>query len=156
MALVQSSSVVAVEGWFDLGVAVARAWDADDGVVVSVADCADVPAAAALVASIGCRGQVVVGSSLADHPAWVEAGVTVEPQSGTVRQVAADFAQAIKEQSFRHGRSGLLTEQALAMRVADGVDGMRVVSKDRADAVKAAVWAVKVARDAYDVMDSIG
>lgn len=148
--------VVAVEGWFDLGVAVARAWDADDGVVVSVADCADVPAAAALVASIGCRGQVVVGSSLADHPAWVEAGVTVEPQSGTVRQVAADFAQAIKEQSFRHGRSGLLTEQALAMRVADGVDGMRVVSKDRADAVKAAVWAVKVARDAYDVMDSIG
>ena len=49
-----------------------------------------------------------------------------------------------------------MTEQALAMRVADGVDGMRVVSKDRADAVKAAVWAVKVARDAYDVMDSIG
>ena len=83
-------------------------------------------------------------------------GVTVEAQSGSVRQVAAELAQAIKESSFRHGRSGALTEQVLAMRVADGVDGVRVVSKERADAVKAAVWAVKAALDYYDVLDSIG
>jgi hypothetical protein len=50
----------------------------------------------------------------------------------------------------------LLTEQALAMRVADGVDGVRVVSKARADAIKAAMWAVKAALDDYDVLDSIG
>ena len=148
--------VVAAEAWFDLGVAVAQAWDTDDGVVVSVSDCADVAAAAAFVASVGCRGQVVVGSSLADHPAWDEAGVSVESRSGSVRQVAAEFAQAIKESSFRHGRSGVLTEQALAMRVADGVDGVRVVSKERADAVKAAVWAVRAALDYYDVLDSVG
>jgi len=148
--------VVAVEAWFDLGVSVAQAWDTDDGVVVSVADHPDVPTAAAAVAATGCRGQVLVGSSLATHVAWDEAGLMVESRSGSVRQVAAEFAQAIKESSFRHGRSGLLTEQALAMRVADGVDGVRVVSKERADAVKAAMWAVTAALNDYDVMDSIG
>ena len=148
--------VVAVEAWYDRGVSVAQAWDTDDGVVVSVSDCPDIPAAVALVAASGCRGQVIAGASVADHPAWDDEGVTVEAQSGSVRQVAAELAQAIKERSFRHGRSGVLTEQVLAMRVADGVDGVRVVSKERADAVKAAVWAVKAALDYYDVLDSIG
>lgn len=148
--------VVAVEAWYDRGVSVAQAWDTDDGVVVSVSDCPDIPAAVALVAASGCRGQVIAGASVADHPAWDDEGVTVEAQSGSVRQVAAELAQAIKESSFRHGRSGVLTEQVLAMRVADGVDGVRVVSKERADAVKAAVWAVKAALDYYDVLDSIG
>ena len=147
---------VAVEAWYDLGVAVAQAWDTDDGVVVSVSDHPDVPAAAVAVAATGCRGQVLVGSSLVAHVAWDEAGLVVESRSGSVRQVAAEFAQAIKESSFRHGRSGLLTEQALSMRVADSVDGVRVVSKERADAVKAAMWAVKAALDDYDVLDSIG
>lgn len=148
--------VVAAEAWYDMGVSVAQAWDTDDGVIVSVSDCPDIPAAAELVASIGCRGQVVVGSSLATHVAWDELGIAVEPKSGSVRQVAAEFAQAIKESSFRHGRSGVLTEQALTMRVADSVDGVRVVSKARADAVKAAMWAVRAALDGYDVLDSIG
>ena len=148
--------VVAAEAWYDRGVSVAQAWDTDDGVVVSVSDCPDIPAAVALVAASGCRGQVIAGASVADHPAWDDGGVTVEAQSGSVRQVAAELAQAIKERSFRHGRSGVLTEQVLAMRVADGVDGVRVVSKERADAVKAAVWAVKAALDYYDVLDSIG
>lgn len=147
--------VVAVEAWFDLGVSVAQAWDTDGGVVVSVSDRADVPTAAALVESLGCRGRVLVGSSLAEHPAWDELGVSVESVSGSVRQVAAEFAQAIKESSFMHGRSGVLTEQVLSMRVADGVDGVRVVSKDRADAVKAAMWAVRAAHDTYDILDSI-
>ena len=147
---------VAVEAWFDAGVAVAQAWDTDDGVVVSVADHPDVPTAAAAVAATGCRGQVLVGSSLVTHVAWDEAGLMVESRSGSVRQVAAEFAQAIKESGFRHGRSGLLTEQALAMRVADSVDGVRVVSKERADAVKAAMWAVTAALNDYDVLDSIG
>ena len=97
-----------------------------------------------------------MGSSLAEHVAWETLGVVVEPESGSVRQVVAEFAQAIKESSFRHGRSGLLTEQALAMRVADSVDGVRVVSKERADAVKAAMWAVTAALNDYDVLDSIG
>lgn len=148
--------VVAVEAWFDMGVAVAQAWDTDNGVIVSVSDCADTPAAAALVASIGCRGQVLVGSSLAEHQSWADAGISVEPQSTPVRETAAALAKAIKEVSFHHGRSGLLTEQVLGMRVADGVDGVRVVSKGRADAVKAAMWAAKAALDYYDVLDSIG
>lgn len=147
--------VVAVEAWFDKGVAVAQAWDTDAGVVVSVSDCASVPTAAALVASIGCRGQVLAGSSLVEHPAWTEAGVSVESRSGSVREVAADFAKAIKESSFVHGRSGVLTEQALAMRVADGVDGVRVVSKERADAIKAAMWAVRAAIDGYSALNNI-
>ena len=148
---------VAVEAWFDAGVAVAQAWDTDSGVVVSVSDCPDIPAAAEMVASLACRGRVIVGSSLADHSAWDDLGVTVEATAESVRLAAADFAQAIKERSFRHGRSGVLTEQALSMRVADGVDGVRVVTKERADAVKAAVWAVRaVLADSYDVLDSIG
>ena len=147
--------VVAVESWFDLGVSVARAWDTDEGVVVSVSGCADVPQAVALVAEIGCRGVVAVGSSMAEHPAWAEAGVSVEPRTGSVRQVVDEFAKAIKESSFGHGRSGLLTEQALALRVADSVDGIRVVSKERADAVKAATWAVREALNAYDPMANI-
>ena len=69
--------------------------------------------------------------------------------------MAAEFAQAIKESSFRHGRSGVLTEQALAMRVADGVDGVRVVSKERADAVKAATWAVRAAVNGYDALANV-
>lgn len=147
--------VVAVEAWFDLGVSVAQAWDTDDGVVVSVADHSDVPTAAAAVAASGCRGQVLVGSSLAEHVAWEDLGLFVEPESGSVRQVVAEFAQAIKESSFRHGRSGVLTEQVLSLRVADGVDGVRVVSKDRADAVKAATWAVRLAAGAaYDPIAS--
>lgn len=148
--------VVAAEAWFDMGVAVAQAWDTDNGVVVSVTDCADVPAAAAAVAEIGCRGQVLVGASMADHPAWTDLSISVEPRSTPVRQVAADFAKAIKEASFHHGRAGLLTEQVLGLRVADGVDGVRVVSKGRADAIKAAMWAAKAAHDYYDVLDSIG
>ena len=147
--------VVAVEGWYDQGVCVAQAWDTDGGVVVSVADYPDVPAAAAAVATTGCRGQVLVGSSLAEHVAWETLGVVVEPESGSVRQVVAEFAQAIKESSFRHGRSGVLTEQALAMRVADGVDGVRVVSKERADAVKAATWAVRAAVNGYDALANV-
>lgn len=147
--------VVAVEAWFDLGVSVAQAWDVDGGVVVSVSECVDVPTAAALVESLGCRGRVLVGSSLAEHPAWDELGVLVESASGSVRQVAAEFAQAVKESSFRHGRSGVLTEQVLSMRVADGVDGVRVVSKDRADAVKAAMWAVRAAVNGYDALANI-
>lgn len=147
--------VVAVEAWFDRGVSVAQAWDTDEGVVVSVQEVPDVPSAAALVASLQCRGRVLVGASLAAHSSWDDEGVAVESESGSVRQVAADFAQAIKERAFRHGRSGVLTEQALAMRVADGVDGVRVVSKDRADAVKAAVWAVRAAESAYSPLDNI-
>lgn len=146
--------VVAVEAWFDLGVAVAQAWDTDNGAIVSVTDCADVPKAAEFVASVGCKGRVLVGSSLVEHPAWESASVAIQSVSGSVRQVAAEFAQAVKESSFHHGRSGLLTEQALGMRVADGVDGVRVVSKGRADAIKAAVWAARAVVSEYDVMDS--
>jgi len=148
--------VVAVEAWFDQGVAVAQAWDTDDGVIVSVADCVDVPDAAATVEATGCRGQVIVGASLADHQAWIDSTTTITPRTGSMRQVVADFAQALKEQRFRHGRSGVLTEQALAMRVTETSEGVRVVSKERADAVKAATWAIKAALDDYDVMDSIG
>ena len=82
-------------------------------------------------------------------------GVAVESESMSVREAVTEFAQAIKESRFHHGRSGVLTEQVLAMRVADGVDGVRVVSKARADAVKAAVWAVRAALDGYDLLDSI-
>ena len=39
--------------------------------------------------------------------------------------------------------------------MADGVDGVRVVSKDRADAVKAATWAVRAALGDYDLLDSV-
>ena len=140
-----SPDVVAVEGWSDQGVSVARAWDTDGGVVVSVTEVPDVASAAALVASYGCAGLVLVGSSLAEHQAWSTEGVVVEPTSTPIRVAVAEFGMALKERSFRHARSGVLTEQALALRVADGVDGARVVSKDRSDAVKAVMWAVHAA-----------
>ena len=138
---------VAVESWFDQGVAVARAWDTDDGIVVSVADCPDITSAATLVASYSFAGVVKVGSSLADSAAWSRSEIAVESVSCSVRMAVSQFAAAIKDGEFAHARSGVLTEQALALRVADGVDGVRVVSKDRADAVKAAVWAIQAACD---------
>jgi len=147
--------VVAVEGWFDDGVAVARAWDGDAGVVVSVAEVPDVVSAAALVASYRCAGVVRVGSSLAAHPAWSDEGVRVEPTSEALKLAVAAFAVSIKEHGFKHARSGILTEQALALRVTESTDGVRVVSKERSDAVKAAVWAVREASNQYDVMKSI-
>ncbi|HNW62716.1 MAG TPA: hypothetical protein PKJ32_06925, partial [Piscinibacter sp.] len=147
--------VVAIEGWFDQGVSVARAWETDAGVVVSVAGAPDVVSAAALVASYRCAGTVLVGSSLAPHPAWLDEGLSVEPVSQPLKAAAGEFALAIKEKRFHHARSGLLTEQALALRVADGADGVRVVSKERSDAVKAAAWAVRQASSAYDVMQSM-
>lgn len=52
-------------------------------------------------------------------------------------------------------RKAQQVEQALALRVADGADGVRVVSKERSDAVKAAAWAVRQASSAYDVMQSM-
>lgn len=147
---------VAVESWFDLGVAVAKAWDTDDGIVVTVVDCPGIPEAAKFVASLGVARPPLVGTSLADHSAWDAENVGVEPVSATVRVAVEEFAVAIKERRFKHARSGLLTEQALAVRVADTTAGVRVASSGRADAIKAATWAIRAASEShYDARASV-
>ncbi|MBZ2197265.1 hypothetical protein [Occultella gossypii] len=148
---------VAMESWFDEGVSVARAWvQADGPVIVAVVDCPDMPTAVETAASYG-SDTIRAGASLAEHAAWESQGIEPEKATGGVRANVAELAAALKEHRFVHARSGVLTEQVLALRVAEGVDGPRVVSKGRADAVKAAVWAVTAALEVgtYNVMDSI-
>lgn len=144
-AVPDAPAVVAVEGWPGEGISVARAWAVGDVVVVSVADFPDVAAAAAAVKGWGRRaGAVLVGSSLAGDPAW--AGVRVTATSSPTRAAVADLARMLGEGLLRHDGGQHLTGQVLELRTSPSVDGLRLRSTGRADAVKAAAWAVAAAR----------
>ena len=134
---------VAVEAWFGDGVAVARAWNTEDGIVVAVTDHHDVPAAAEYVATLGQRRPATVGASIADDAAWKDNRVRIEKRSETIRTAVGDLVRFLKEGKFRHNDNPLLTTQVLELRTSPGIDGPRVRSTGRMDAVKAAMWAVQ-------------
>ncbi|MGV8967200.1 MAG: hypothetical protein ACOH2F_13065 [Cellulomonas sp.] len=137
---------VAVEAWFSDGVAVARAWNLGNGkVVVSVADLPDLPAAAAYIAALGHRKPALVGQTLADNAAWRRANVRVSGVGTASRTSVGELMRALQADTLRHDRTPLLTEQVLAVRTSRGVDGPRIRSTGRLDAVKAAMWAVQEA-----------
>lgn len=137
---------MAVESWFNMGVSVASAWRLPDGrVVVSVTDYPDLPAASAAVALTPPRGPVQVGATLADDPAWKVNKVRVEAASMTTLNAAVAFGRMLTDGTLVHDGSEALTEQVLAVRTRPSTNGPNLVSKARADAVKAATWAAQVA-----------
>jgi hypothetical protein len=133
---------VATEAWFGDGVAVARAWNTEAGVIVAVTDHPDVPAAAGYVAGLGQRRPIAAGASIADHAAWKDAKVRTEKRTGTTRAAVGDLTRYLAEGKFRHTDNPALTGQVLELRTSPGVDGPRVRSTGRMDAVKAAMWAI--------------
>lgn len=134
---------VAVESWFGQGISVARAWKREDGpVVVSVADHPDLPAAVAYAASLGLSRPVLAGSSLADDGAWQRQGVRFTKMADSTRSQVGDLIRYLGERAFVHDGSEVLRDQVLTLRTSPGTDGPRLRSTGRADAVKAAMWAV--------------
>ena len=137
---------VAVEAWFADGVSVARAWKAAQGpVAVSVDTFPDLPSAAAYVATLAPRRAVLVGRSLEDHSAWRDHKLRVKGMAASTRAAVGDLVRFLAEGKFRHDGSEELQEQVLGLRVSPGVDGPRIRSTGRGDAIKAAVWAVQEA-----------
>jgi len=139
------ADVVAVEGWFHAGVAIARAWRlGPDRVLVAATSYDDLTDAAE--ALDGWRGRVLIGASLADDPSWRELRIRTMSRQGTVRAVVGKLSQLLRDDVLRHTGDAFLSGQVLEVRIMPGVDGPRVRSTGRADAVKAAVWAVEAAR----------
>ena len=137
---------VAVESWFKAGVSVALAWIVDGSAVVSVTDHADLAGAVEFVKDAGFKGTITAGKSLLEDPAFQ--GVRTVAGEGRVGAAADELERLIAEGAFRHDGGAHLTDQVLAIRTVAAVDGARLSSKGRADAVKAAVWAARKARSA--------
>jgi phage terminase large subunit-like protein len=135
------ADAVAIESWFADGVTVAYAWK--DGTVLAD-DYPDLATAAAVLMGEGYTGTLIVGASLADDPALKGMRVT----KGTNRTAAAvqDVSRFLKDGTLRHAGTDHLTNQVLGVRTLPASDGVRVTSRERADAIKAVAWAVKAAR----------
>lgn len=142
-------AAVAVESWFAQGVAVAEARISPFSrrVVVSTETYADLESAATAVAASGVR-EALVGASLKDAAVWRTKGVPVKGASGRLAAQVADLVRHLGEHAFKHDGSPALTEQVLNLRVSPGADGIRIRSTERADAVKAAAWAIDAAVNA--------
>ena len=137
---------VAVESWFEAGVSVATATRGEDGkVTVSAHDFGTLEQAAAYVAGLQVKRSVLVGSSLVSHPVWKQLRVRVEPESGATRTQVGELLRMLRDQTLLHDGSELLSRQVLDLRTSPGVDGPRIRSAERADAIKAAVWAAQKA-----------
>ena len=131
--------VVAIESWFSEGAAVAACWRLAEGSVgVEVHSFPDVPSAAAWAALTGAP-LLLVGKSIASQI------IGSEPIGSTTRQAVQDLRRMLDDQHLRHDGSEVLAEQVLALRTTPTPDGIRVVSKGRADALKAVTWAANAA-----------
>jgi hypothetical protein len=137
---------VAVEAWFERGVSLAEAWRATDGrVTVRVTDFASLDDVARHLATLQLRRPAIVGTSLMDHPAWRANKVRTESASATTVSQVGELQRVLREGTLRHDGSEVLAEQVLALRVSPGVNGPRIRSTERADAIKAAMWAASAA-----------
>lgn len=134
----------AIESWFEHGVSLALAWRTDGPAIVQVSDHQDMSSAVEELKASGYRGRVTVGASLKDDPAL--RGVSMAAGQTRTTAAVADLARLLLEDVLRHDGSEHLAEQVLAVRTQAGADGPRLVSKGRADAIKAATWAVTAAR----------
>lgn len=136
----------AIESWFGRGTSLALAYREDDRVVVSVSDHPDMSSAVVALRASGFRGRTILGKSLMGDPAVRK----VNRQASTQRTPAAveDFARLLTEGGLHHDGGEHLTSQVLEIRTQPGPDGARLVSKGRADAVKAAAWACAAGRSA--------
>jgi hypothetical protein len=134
----------AVESWFGEGVTLALAWKVGDRVVAACIDHADMPAAAAALKATGFKRTPTIGASLLENPAFT--GVRARKGQGRTGDAIRDLGLLLSEGVLLHDGSGHLAAQAVSVRTLPGADGPRVASKGRADALKAAAWAVADAR----------
>jgi hypothetical protein len=134
----------AIESWSAEGVSLALAWREGDSAVVTATDHADLAAAVTALRASRFRGKVVVGASLSDDP--VLKRIPRTPTTARTAAAAIELGRLVAEGQLLHDGGEHLTTQVLEVRTAPGSDGPRLVSKGRADAVKAAAWAAAAAR----------
>ncbi|MFV0409692.1 MAG: hypothetical protein ACK5LJ_08360, partial [Paracoccus sp. (in: a-proteobacteria)] len=140
----RAPDAAAIESWFSAGVTLALAWREGDTAIVSATGHRTLEDAVTALRRSGYRGKPIVGASLADDPALARTPRT--PSKGRAGAAAGDLSRLIAEHQLHHDGSPHLTGQVLEVRTTDGVDGPRLTSKGRADAVKAAAWAANAAR----------
>lgn len=145
---VDTPQAAAIESWFEQGVSLALASRTGAGVQVTASGHDDLAEAVAAARAAGFRGRITVGASLLGDPALK--GVAVRKGEGRVLAAVQDLQRLMAEGAFRHDGGAHLTGQVLDLRTVPSVDGPRMASSGRADAVKAAVWAIKAARTARD------
>ena len=134
----------AIESWFGDGVTLALAWRTAAGAAVATTDHRDLAAAVTALRATGYRGRTTMGASLTTDPAV--RGLAVTPSQTRTTAAVAELSRLVAEGEIQHDGAEHLTAQVLNMRTQPGADGPRVVSKGRADAVKAAFWAASTAR----------
>lgn len=141
----RTPDAVAVEDWFGDGCSVAYAWREEDGrVTVATDGYEDLKEAAQSIRSTGYGKSILMGSSLVSDPAL--SGLRVRKATGRTGQAVAELSRLIGENALRHDGGSHLTGQVLSARTMPGADGPRIVSKERADAIKASVWAANALR----------
>ncbi|HEY9351967.1 MAG TPA: HNH endonuclease [Nocardioides sp.] len=135
---------VAVESWPGASVTVARAWKMHDTglVLVSATEHPTLAIAWRAARAGGYRRKIHVGKSHIGDPS---VRMPYEPHTGRGAQAAADLADLLRDSRLCHDGSPWLTEQVLAARTTTTPDGVRLVSTERADGLKAAVWAAEAA-----------
>jgi hypothetical protein len=137
----------AIESWGADGISLALAYPLDERrVVVTVSDHDTMAGAVAAVKAARFRKRLTVGASLIDDPALT--GVAKEPGKGMTGASVGALGGLLREDVVRHDGGQHFTDQVLEVRTVAGSNGARLVSKGRADAVKAAVWAITAARPA--------
>lgn len=140
----RTPDAAAIESWYSAGVTLALAWREETTAIVAVTGHRDLAEAVAALRRSGYRGRVTVGASLAKDPALAKTRTT--PTKATTGAAVAELDRLLGEHELHHDGGAHLTDQVLAIRTQPGADGPRVVSKERADAVKAASWAAVTAR----------
>jgi hypothetical protein len=143
-APVAPPDAAAIEGWPGGGLSVAYAWRTGERVTVSALDVPDLASAALAVAESGFAGRVIVGASLADDPALRNLRRT--KGTGRTTQAVQTLQRLTAEDAIRHDGSAHLAGQVAALRTLPSVDGIRLASQGRAEAVKAVTWAAEAAR----------
>jgi hypothetical protein len=133
-------AVAAVESWFSEGASVALGWPLSaERVLVRIETYPDVNEALRSAFASGA-GLVLAGKSIAaDAPGCV-------PVSSTTRQAVTELRRFIDDNALAHDNNAELTAQVLALRTVPGVDGPRVTSTNRTDAIKCAAWVVNRGR----------
>ena len=138
VAPMAAPDAVAIETWFG-PCSLAQAWRVGDRVLVSVTDHQDLATARAALDETGYRGKVTLGASLMEDAALFG----VPARKGQGRAVIAAQALVRLQPYLLHDGGAHLSGQVLNLRTAASAEGPRLVSQGRADAVKAAVWAVE-------------
>ena len=87
-----------------------------------------------------------IGKSLDTDPAVKN--LKRKPRADRTAATVATIVDRLKDDELRHDGGSHLGDQLLAVRTLDGTDGLRLASTGRADAVKAAAWAIEQSRTA--------